>query len=549
MAGRVTAWHRVFARSRTGLRDDGWMAAEIAARRPARRPPVRAADLTIALALGADLGTGMPLEHGLRTCWLAVRAAEELGLDAGERSAVFHTALLRFIGCTSDASETAVLAGGDDLAFNATMAPMFNAAPATLNRYFVRHLAEDLPLPRRAARIARALRDPSAGERSLRGHCEVAQRLGVRLGMDAAVTGSLAHAYERWDGHGLPDGLAGEEIPVPVRIAVVARDVEIWTRMAGWPAAGDVVRQRRGRAYDPAVVDVLTSHGHHWLDELGDDAGATVLAAEPEPVVTIEPAGLEAALTAIADFADIKSVWTRGHSRGVARLVDDAAVAAGLDHDRREVLRSAALVHDVGRVGVANAIWDKPASLTREQFERVRLHPYLTERILAHCEFLSSLAPIAGAHHERMDGSGYHRGAAAGQLAEGSQLVAAADAYHAMTEARPHRPARSSAAAATQLRQDTDDGRYDATAVEAVLTAAGHTVTPAAVQRPAGLTEREVEVLGLLARGHLNKQVARTLGISPKTVGSHVEHIYAKTGVSTRAGATLFAMEHGLVAD
>jgi len=334
---------------------------------------------------------------------------------------------------------------------------------------------------------------------------------------------------------------------VPVRIAVVARDVEIWTRVAGWPTALDVMRQRRGHAYDPAVVDVLAAHGRQWLDEIGDDPCAAVLAAEPEPVVMIEQAGLDDALTAIADFADIKSTWTRGHSRGVARLVDGAAQQAGLDHGRRHLLRSAALVHDIGRVGVASGIWDKPGPLTREQFERVRLHTYLTERILDQCPFLASLAPIAGAHHERLDGSGYHRGAAAAQLPDGSQLVAAADAYHAMTEARPHRPPRSPAHAANQLRQDMDDGRYDATAVEAVLAAAGHEAARVPGPRPAGLTEREVEVLRLIARGLVNKQVARTLGISPKTVGTHLEHIYAKAGVSTRAGATLFAMEHGLV--
>ena len=509
----------------------------------------RVADLTIALSLAADLGTGMPLEHALRTCWLSVRAAEELGFDAGDRSAVYHTALLRFIGCTSDASETAVLVGGDDLGFNASMAPMFNAEPGALNRYFLRHLAEGLPLHRRVGRIAAALRDPKAGENSLRGHCEVAERLGARLGMDGTVGASLAHAYERWDGKGLPDGLAGDEIPAPTRVATVARDVELWTRLADWQTAVDIVRRRRGRAYDPAVVDVLVAHGQRWLDGIGDDPCAAVLAHEPEPVVVIDDAGLEEALTAIADFADIKSTWTRGHSRGVARLVAGAARAAGLDGDRQRLLRSAALVHDVGRVGVANGIWDTPGPLTSAQFERVRLHPYLTERILDRCGFLASLATVASSHHERIDGSGYHRRATNEQLADGSQLLAVADAYHAMTEARPHRPAHSEEDAAEELRRETDGGRYDPAAVEAVLAAAGHAAAPRPDERPAGLTEREIEVLGLIARGHLNKQVARTLGISPKTVGSHVEHIYAKTGVSTRAGATLFAMEHGLVAD
>ncbi len=367
--------------------------------------------------------------------------------------------------------------------------------------------------------------------------------------MDAAVTESLAHAYERWDGKGLPTGLARDEIPAPMRVAIVARDVEIWTRLADWQTAVDVVCERRGRAYDPDVVDLLVAHGRRWLDEIGDDPCAAVLAAEPEPFVAIGRAAVESALTAVADFVDIKSPWTRGHSRGVARLVGQAAKAAAFDDDHCDRLRSAALLHDVGRVGVPNGIWDTPGPLTAQQFERVRLHTYLTERVLNHCTFLSSLATLAGHHHERIDGSGYHRGATASQLADQSQLLAVADAYHAMTEARPHRPARTRDEASLELQREAAQGCFDPAAVEAVLSAAGHTVETRAETRPAGLTEREVEVLGLIARGRANKQVARTLSISAKTVGSHIEHIYTKTGVTTRAGATLFAMEHGLVAD
>lgn len=526
-------------------REDGSMGSGTPA---PRSGSARVADLTVALSLASDLGTGMPLEHALRTCWLSMQIAEELGFDGRQRSAVYHTALLRFIGCTSDAAETAMLVGGDDVSFNAAMAPMFNAEPGQLNRYFLRHLAEDLPLHRRVGRLTAAVSDHKAGDSSLRGHCEVAERLGTRLGMDSAVSESLGHAYERWDGKGVPGGLVADEIPAPTRVVVVARDAEIWGRLTDWQTALAVLRQRRGRAYDPGVVDVVVAHGRQWLDEIGDDLCATVRAAEPEPVSVIDDADLESALTAIADFADIKSPWTRGHSRGVARLVDRAATAADLDENHRDLVRSAALVHDVGGVGVPNGIWDKPGGLTVQQFERVRLHTYYTERILAHCEFLTSLATVAGQHHERIDGSGYHRGATAFELADGSQLLAAADAYHAMTEDRPHRPARTPDQAARELQREVAERRLDHAAVEAVLAAAGHSVEPHAEQRPAGLTEREIEVLGLIASGHVNKQVARTLGISPKTVSSHIEHIYAKTGVSTRAGATLFAMEHDLVA-
>jgi HD-GYP domain-containing protein (c-di-GMP phosphodiesterase class II) len=272
-----------------------------------------------------------------------------------------------------------------------------------------------------------------------------------------------------------------------------------------------------------------------------------VLGAEPEPVRTIGADDLDGALAAVADFTDLKSPCLRGHSTGVARLAIAAARAAGLADAEATTVGRAALVHDVGRVGIPSGIWDRPGPLSAEQWERVRLHPYLTERVLHRSELLAPFADLAARHHERADGSGYHRGAAGDQLGRGARLLAAADAYHAMTEDRPHRPARSAADAASQLLDDVDAGRFARVEVDAVLDAAGQTSRPARVDRPAGLTEREVEVLRLIARGHSNKSVAATLGISPKTVGHHVEHIYSKAAVTTRAGATLFAMEHDLL--
>ena len=176
----------------------------------------------------------------------------------------------------------------------------------------------------------------------------------------------------------------------------------------------------------------------------------------------------------------------------------------------------------------------------------MRLHPYHSERVLSRSPFLAALAPVATAHHERLDGSGYHRGALAGALKPAARVLAAADAYHAMTEPRPHRKPLQPERAAATLNQEVRAGRLDADAVGAVLEASGHQAPR--IERPAGLTQREVEVVGLLARGLHTKQVAHTLGISVKTADRHVQNAYGKIGVSTRAAATLFAMEHGLAA-
>jgi HD-GYP domain-containing protein (c-di-GMP phosphodiesterase class II) len=507
----------------------------------------RLAELAIALSLATDLGTGQPLEHGLRTCWLSLKVAEAVGLDVEGRSCVYHVALLRFVGCTSDASDAARVAGGDDVALNALFAPVLNAQPGERARFLVRHLAEGLPLPARVERVVGALADPGGERRSLSAHCEAASRLATRLGMPAPVCDSLAHAYERWDGKGYPDGLAGEDVPIAVRVVAAARDAELWARQAGWATAADVLARRRGRAHDPSVVDALTTAGEGWLAGIGDDPCPAVLEAEPPPALTIGEDGLDRALGAVADFADLKSPWFGGHSTGVAELAAAAATAAGLADDDAATLRRAGLVHDVGRVGVPSGIWDRRGPLSAEHWERVRMHAYLSERVLSRCGLLAPYAELAGRHHERLDGAGYHRGLAGEQLVLGARLLAAADTYHAMIEDRPHRPAHSPADAASRLLDQVDAGRLGQVEVDAVLAAAGQATRPPHVARPAGLTEREVDVLRLVARGHPNKQVAALLGIAPKTVGHHIEHIYAKAGVTTRAGATLFAMEHGLL--
>jgi HD-GYP domain-containing protein (c-di-GMP phosphodiesterase class II) len=249
----------------------------------------------------------------------------------------------------------------------------------------------------------------------------------------------------------------------------------------------------------------------------------------------------------VADFIDLRSPWTRGHSPRVADLVAAAGRHCGLDAVEVTVVRRAALVHDVGRVGIPNGIWDRPGPLGVADWQRVRLYPYLTERTLACCPALAPLARLAGAHHERLDGSGYHRGATAAQLDPAARLLAVADVWAATTEDRSYRPALTPAQAAAALHEETRAGRLDPVAVDAVLVAAGQHRAPVSREWPAGLTDREVEVLRLLVRGRTNAEVAQLLVLSPKTVGRHVENIYAKIDVRSRAAAAVFAMEHRLL--
>ncbi|HEX9774688.1 MAG TPA: HD domain-containing phosphohydrolase [Actinomycetota bacterium] len=270
--------------------------------------------------------------------------------------------------------------------------------------------------------------------------------------------------------------------------------------------------------------------------------------AEPSPARTIGEADLDRVLRTFADMVDLKSPYTLGHSSGVAEVAERAARGLGLA-DAVSV-RRAALVHDLGRTGVGNGIWDKAGPLTTAEWESVRLHPYHSERILARSSALAPLARIAGMHHERQDGTGYHHGASGAEIPAAAKLLAAADAYQAMTQERPHRPARTAEQAADAIKADAAAGLLEPDCVRAVVEAAGHADLAVRAARPAGLSNREVEVVRLLARGLTNRQIARRLSISSRTAEhhvQHVQHVYTKIGASTRASAALFAMENDLL--
>jgi putative nucleotidyltransferase with HDIG domain len=381
----------------------------------------------------------------------------------------------------------------------------------------------------------------------LENHWLATNELASRLGLGPDVLTSLYQTFERWDGRGVPKEARGAEILLPARLVNLADVVEVFHRTRGVDAAIAVARERRGTQFDPDLVDAFCEHAPAVLSEL--DAATTwdvVIAAEPSLEVRLTDEQFQDALEAIADFTDLKSPYTIGHSRAVAELAAGAAETLGLPLADVTLVRRAALVHDLGRLGVSNAIWDKEGSLTASELERVRLHPYLSERMLASSQTLAPLAAVAVQHHERVDGSGYPRGLTGDQLTPPGRLLAAADAYQAMTQPRPHRPARPAEDAASQLREEVKGGRLDADAANAVLRAAGH---PVGRRRsfPAGLTAREVEVLRLLARGYSNKEIAEQLVISPHTAGTHVQHVFTKLGVTNRARASLFAVKHGLM--
>jgi HD-GYP domain-containing protein (c-di-GMP phosphodiesterase class II) len=507
---------------------------------------VRTAEVIGSLCLATDLGMGLPLEHGLRSTLFAMRLADRLGVDSATARQTYYGCLLFYVGCTVDAEIAAGQFKGSLLRhFN----PVMFGTPAQMMAGVMRALAN----PDSAAPV-RALQAVGGLPGALRGHrdhitalCEVAYMLSGRLGVPADVQQLFAHFTDRWDGKGPSGGLRGEEIPLSLRVVHVARDAALQHMLGGVDHASRVIGERAGGAFDPAIAALLVAEAPNILaiDEersVWDD----VLDAEPAPCLMLRGEAIDVALAAMGDFADLASKYLVGHSAGVAQLAATAAQRGGLPAADVTAIRRAALVHDVGRVAVSVLVWQKPGPLSPDEWEQVRLHAYHTERVLRRSRFLAALVPVATFHHERLDGGGYHRGAAAAALTPAARLLAAADAYHAMTEPRPHRDPLTPKQAADLLGEEAHAGRLDGDSVAAVLETAGH--RPQHVVRPAGLTDREAQVIGLIARGLQTKQIARQLGISGKTADHHIQNAYGKIGISTRAAATLFAMQHGLVA-
>lgn len=313
-------------------------------------------------------------------------------------------------------------------------------------------------------------------------------------------------------------------------------------------SAREVVRAGRGSAFDPSVADCFDANAEELVGEAtSPSVWTSVVEGRPGPPRLLSDEEADRVFEAMADFVDQKSSFTFGHSREVAAIAASAGASIGLSTDDVTTLRRAGLVHDVGRAAISTSIWNKTEALNHDDWEKIRLHPYYTERALSRPAALAAIGSLAADHHERVDGSGYHRAVPASVLSPSARVLAAADAYQAMTEPRPHRPALGPDEAARRVREDVRAGRLDGDAAEAVLTATGNRATTRRRATIAGLTAREVEVLQLAAQGGSIKTIAAALVVSPKTVDAHLQHIYTKIGVTTRAGAVVFALERGLL--
>ena len=514
-------------------------------------PPlsIRYRDVLAVIARASDVGMARPEDTAERTALAAHRIATLCGHAERDVRDAVYVSLLRFAGCTADAKASATLTG-NEMTMNRDIFSrgMHHTEPREMLAFVWEFAGEDgRGLAARVARFAGVLSRLPGLLHTAAAHCEVNDVIAKRVGLDDATCRALEHAYEGWNGSGVPNKLRGEAIAVPARVASIADSVVPAHHLGGADAIREIALRRCGRAFDPAIAQIVVDNADEVTDALSVRSPTRALhelQLGTEPDVDANTIG--ALCEAIADFADLKCEFTRGHSSSVAALATAAATLLRVPPAQREVLRRAALLHNVGRVGVSVSIWNKPGPLDDAEWSEVRLHTLSTERVLRGCVVFGDEAELACLAQERLDGSGYHRRLPPAALSMSARILAAADVFHALCSTRPHRAGVSPSRAAELLRSEVEAGRLAGDAAEAVIAAAGERPR-SAVSAPCGLTEREVEVLGLIATGKTNKEIADALGIARKTAGNHVQNVLGKVGVSTRAAAAMFAMRAGLV--
>ncbi|HUS28880.1 MAG TPA: HD domain-containing phosphohydrolase [Kofleriaceae bacterium] len=505
---------------------------------------MRLAELVGTLSLATDAGTAMPEESGLMAAIAAAKLGEVIGATPREQSDAYYLALLRYSGCTAD-NDIAFSLFGDELQFGRDTYGLDYGDARQVLPAVLRSARRGKGVVGGAMAMARALGKLPKMPAVSRAHCEVADLLAARLGMDATLRAALVQHSERWNGSGMPAKLKGDAIALTMRLVHVAFDVVIGFKLGGAEGAVSRVKQLSKKGLDPNIVEKFVALSDRVVSAIDvPSIWKAFLEAEPAPQKEVNGDAIDEALATMAAFADLKSKYTRGHSTAVSELAAAAGKAAGLDEAMQRDLRRAGLLHDIGRVAITSGIWDKAEPLTDLEREKIRLHTYIGERVLARAPALAAIAELSCLAHERLDGAGYHRRLSAAACPPAARILAAADVYVALGEDRPHRKAMTREDAAAEMTKMAEGGSLCPDAARAVLAAAGHVVKK--VDRAHGLTDREIDVLRLIAKGFTNKEIASSLEISTKTAGHHVQHIFEKLGVTTRAAAAICAMSKGL---
>jgi HD-GYP domain-containing protein (c-di-GMP phosphodiesterase class II) len=420
-----------------------------------------------ALSYALDLTEGEPPGHATRACAIGMRIAEQIGMPEPDRHDLFYALLLKDAGCSANAARMAALFAADERVAKRTSKRVNWSRPASAFAWSIRTVSPGGTLRDRARQL-RLIRDEGQVTRSLmQARCERGAEIARLLGFGPGTADAIRTLDEHWDGGGQPEGMRGAQIPLGGRILCLAQTAEIFHASHGVEGALRVARKRSGSWFDPELVAALHAIARDrafWEGELEPVEPGEVRMAAGEDV-------LDRIADAFAGVVDAKSPWTYRHSDRTCVFAMSMAVLLGCDEAALAQMRRAALLHDIGKLAISNRILDKPARLTDAEFARVRQHPLFTKSILERTPGFAPIAPLAAAHHERLDGAGYPHGLTAGELTLPMRILAVADVYEALTSERPYRPAMSSAEAIAEMRPEVPrrlDGRvFDA--LEAVL--------------------------------------------------------------------------------
>ena len=453
---------------RPGLRHPGWVAGEQSDRPVGEGVELRLSEVLAGLSYALDLTEGQARGHTERSCLIGMRLAVALDLDDDERSSLFYALLLKDAGCSSNAARVAALFGADDAMVKSSRRLTDTSSTTEALWHVLRTAGAGGSVLERPRRVAAVLRSGRAGARSLiELRCERGASVARAIGLGEAAARAIMDVDEHWDGGGYPAGISGDDISLAGRVLCLAQTAEVFWRQGGVGAACEIARRRRRTWFDPALVDALDAveDDQRFWQSLQTPAVAWLEPADH--VLVADDARLDRVAHAFASIVDAKSPYTAHHSEGVAAIALTLAGLLGLDAPDQATLYRAALLHDVGKLGVSSRILDKPGPLDPDERDVVRHHPRWSMEVLSRVGAFGVVARIAGAHHERLDGSGYHRGLTGTELDLPSRILAVADVAEALSADRPYRSALGPDEVLAIMRPDA--GRaLDANAVAAL---------------------------------------------------------------------------------
>jgi HD-GYP domain-containing protein (c-di-GMP phosphodiesterase class II) len=500
-------------------------------------------EILSSLSLAEDLANGNPMETSIRTAWFASILAKAAGCNTKQVEETSLTTLMRFLGCTSFASEESNFLE-DDIYMKRSFAALDSEDNLEILRI---GLGYNPPLgnKNKIGTLGKLLVSGKGFfNRLATTHCETGVFLASSLKLPEGTILSLGQIFERYDGKGAPNGLKADEILITAQVANLSYAFEILRQKLGTSMALEVIQKRSGKQFSSSLVNILKKN----LSEILNQSEKIFFWDEVNlQLQNLQGADLQECIYAFADFADLKSIYTIQHSRRTAKLGRKMTSIAGLTNDLRIEAEFTACLMNIGMVSVPTGIVEKKGKLSRPERDRIELHPFYTNKILSSSKGLQAFAEASISHHEKIDGSGYHRNKK--ELSFLESALSIADSYTALTSDRSYRKAYSEKEATRILLEEVNAGKRDMRSYKILLEGIGikerrdHSNS----SNEFGLTEREIEILQILSTGNTNKEIGSALGLSHRTVQNHTIRIYEKMNVKTRTGATLLATQKGLI--